>query len=43
LITARARQLLWFVALWAGSVLATLLVAELLRWLFARMLTASPP
>jgi hypothetical protein len=30
---------LWFCGLWAASVAATLLVAGLLRWLFARMLS----
>jgi hypothetical protein len=35
---ALSRRLAWFVGLWAASVLLTVSVAELLRWLFARIL-----
>ncbi len=34
----RTRRLLWFCGLWAASVTATLLIAGLLRLLFARIL-----
>jgi hypothetical protein len=33
-----SRRLAWFVGLWAASVLLTVSVAELLRWLFAHIL-----
>jgi Protein of unknown function (DUF2474) len=35
----RTQRLLWFFGLWAASVTATLIVAALLRWLFARILS----
>jgi len=41
-LSQRSRQLLWFAALWAASVAVILIVAELLRWLFARMLGVPP-
>jgi len=41
-LSPRSRRLLWFAALWASSVAAILIVAELLRWLFARMLGLPP-
>ncbi|HEX4025707.1 MAG TPA: hypothetical protein VHX52_13545 [Steroidobacteraceae bacterium] len=37
-----SRRLLWFVTLWALSVTVTLIVAALLRWLFAHMLGVAP-
>jgi hypothetical protein len=33
-----SRRLAWFVGLWAISVLLTVSIAQLLRWLFARIL-----
>ncbi|HWW19798.1 MAG TPA: hypothetical protein VNZ06_03250 [Steroidobacteraceae bacterium] len=33
-----SHRLAWFVGLWAASVLLTVCVAQLLRWLFARIL-----
>jgi hypothetical protein len=39
-LSARTRQLLWFIGLWAASVATVLAAAGLLRWLFARMLAA---
>ena len=33
-----SRRLAWFVGLWAASVLLTVGIARLLRWLFARIL-----
>jgi hypothetical protein len=37
--TARlSRRLAWFVGLWAISVLLMFCVAQVLRWLFARIL-----
>jgi hypothetical protein len=41
-LSARARRLLWFMALWALSVAAMLATAGSLRWLFARILAVAP-
>jgi hypothetical protein len=38
-LRARAQRLYWFCALWAISVTATLIVAEMLRWFFGRILS----
>jgi hypothetical protein len=35
----RTQRLLWFFGLWLASVAATLMVAGVLRWLFARILS----
>jgi hypothetical protein len=32
------QRIAWFAALWSGGVLLTFSVAQLLRWLFARIL-----